>query len=55
MLGDRHYDIEGAVATGVDSIGVYLGDTAPAGELENAGATAIVTSVSQMSRYLLGE
>ncbi len=55
MLGDRHYDIEGAVATGVDSIGVYLGDTAPAGELENAGATAIATSVSQMGRYLLGE
>ena len=55
MLGDRHYDIEGAVATGVDSIGVYLGDTAPAGELENAGATAIAMSVSQMSRYLLGE
>lgn len=55
MLGDRRYDIEGAVATGVDSIGVYLGDTAPAGELENAGATAIATSVSQMSRYLLGE
>ena len=55
MLGDRHYDIEGAVATGVDSIGVYLGDTAPAGELENAGATAIAMSVSQMGRYLLGE
>ena len=55
MLGDRHYDIEGAVATGVDSIGVYLGDTAPAGELENAGATAIAMSVSQMRRYLLGE
>lgn len=55
MLGDRHYDIEGAVAMGVDSIGVYLGDTAPAGELENAGATAIATSVSQMSHYLLGE
>ena len=55
MLGDRHYDIEGAVATGVDSIGVYLGDTAPAGELENSGATAIAMSVSQMSRYLLGE
>ena len=55
MLGDRHYDIEGAVATGVDSIGVYLGDTAPAGELENDGATAIAMSVSQMSRYLLGE
>lgn len=55
MLGDRHYDIEGAVATGVDSIGVYLGDTAPAGELENAGATAIAMSISQMGRYLLGE
>ncbi|MEE1373092.1 MAG: molybdenum cofactor synthesis domain-containing protein [Parolsenella sp.] len=55
MLGDRHYDIEGAVAMGVDSIGVYLSDTAPAGELENAGATAIATSVSQMRRYLLGE
>lgn len=55
MLGDRRYDIEGAVATGVDSIGVYLGDTAPAGELENAGATAIAMSVSRMGRYLLGE
>ena len=54
MIGDRSYDIEGARANGVDSLGVYLGGTAPAGELEGAGATLIVHSVPEMRAALLG-
>lgn len=54
MIGDRSYDIEGARANGVDSLGVYLGDTAPAGELEAAGATLIAHSVPEMRTALLG-
>ncbi len=54
MIGDRSYDIEGAKANGVDSIGVYFGDTAPAGELESAGASLIVSTVSDLKDALLG-
>lgn len=54
MVGDRFYDIEGAAANGVASLGVYLGDTAKPGELERAGATACVDSVADMRRVLLG-
>ena len=54
MVGDRFYDIEGAHANGVASLGVYLGNTAKPGELEHAGATACVSSVADMRRALLG-
>lgn len=54
MVGDRSYDIEGAAANGVASLGVYLGDTAPAGELETAGADLIVSSVPAMREALMG-
>ena len=54
MVGDRFYDIEGAAACGVDSLGVYLGNTAQAGELEQAGATRTASSVSEMRAILLG-
>lgn len=54
MVGDRFYDIEGARANGVASLGVYLGNTAKPGELEHAGATACVSSVADMRRALLG-
>ena len=54
MIGDRHYDIEGANDNGVESLGVYLGNTAPAGELEDAGATAIAHTVGEMRAFLLG-
>ncbi len=41
MVGDRHHDIDGAGAVGMDSIGVRYG-FAPEGELEAAGATYVV-------------
>lgn len=52
MVGDRNYDIEAAKACGIDSIGVYYGNTAPQGELEEAGATKIVYSVVELAHAL---
>lgn len=52
MIGDRHYDVAAAREVGMPCIGVYFGDTAPAGELEEAGATAVVHSVAELGRLL---
>jgi phosphoglycolate phosphatase len=41
MVGDRAQDVSGAVANGIDCIGVRWG-FAPDGELEEAGAVAVV-------------
>ena len=41
MVGDRHQDVAGAMANGLDCIGVRWG-FAPDGELEEAGAVAVV-------------
>lgn len=54
MVGDRHYDIEAAKACNVASIGVYYGNTAPQGELEDAGADVVVHSVAQLKEHCLG-
>lgn len=54
MVGDRFYDVEGAAANGVPCVGVYLGGTAPKGELEAAGAAACVHSVEGLGKVLLG-
>ena len=51
MVGDRKYDILGAKANGVASIGVRYGYAAP-GELEAAGADFVVQSVEELSRLL---
>lgn len=51
MIGDRKHDVEGAALCGLDSLGVYTG-FAPAGELEDAGATYICHSVAEMSALL---
>ena len=53
MVGDRSYDVEGARANGVPCVGVLFG-TATRRELEDAGAAAIVTSVAELRRVLLG-
>ncbi|MCL2387978.1 MAG: HAD hydrolase-like protein [Defluviitaleaceae bacterium] len=45
MIGDRKYDIEGAKATGIDSIGVTWGFGSVA-ELKEAGAMHIINSPS---------
>ncbi|MEE1273496.1 MAG: HAD hydrolase-like protein [Olegusella sp.] len=53
MVGDRHFDIEAAHEAGMPGIGVYFGDTAPAGELEAAGADAVVHSVGELRAFFL--
>lgn len=53
MVGDRFYDVEGAKANGVPCIGVLFG-TATRAELEGAGAAAVVESVGELCRVLLG-
>ncbi|HZK58894.1 MAG TPA: HAD hydrolase-like protein [Cryobacterium sp.] len=51
MVGDRSYDAEGATANGVPAILVEWGYGSPA---EAAAATAVVHSVDQLARLLLG-
>ncbi|MDR6636738.1 HAD hydrolase-like protein [Paenarthrobacter nitroguajacolicus] len=47
MVGDRHQDIAGAMANGLDCIGVGWG-FAPDGELEQAGAVTVVTTALEL-------
>lgn len=51
MVGDRKFDIEGAIANHLHSIGVYFGYAAP-GELEAAGAEVIVRTVEELTKEL---
>ena len=51
MIGDRLYDIEAAVKTGIDSIGVLFGYGSRQ-ELEEAGATYIAGSVEDIMNFL---
>lgn len=51
MVGDRKFDIEGARAHGITSVGVSFG-YAPEGELEEAGADYIVNSVRSLQVLL---
>lgn len=52
MVGDRHFDINGAKFFGIDSIGVTYG-FAPEGELSEAGATYVVDTVAELQKLLL--
>ena len=52
MVGDRKYDVIGAAACGVPCLGVYYGYAEP-GELEAAGAAAVVQTVAELSARLL--
>ncbi len=52
MVGDRHHDIDGAKAVGLDSIGVLYG-YGDREEHETAGADAIAESVDVLKRILL--
>ncbi len=52
MVGDRKYDIIGACAHNIDSIAVTYGYGSVT-ELTEAGPTALVHSVSELSKYLL--
>lgn len=53
MVGDRFYDVQGAAANGVPCVGVLFG-TATRAELVGAGAAAVVESVAELRRVLLG-
>jgi phosphoglycolate phosphatase len=52
MVGDRSFDIEGARAVGVTSIGVTWGYAQP-GELEAAAPDLTATTVDELRAYLL--
>ena len=52
MVGDRHHDIDGAKAVGINSIGVLYG-YGDRVEHEAAGADAIVESVAELHKVLL--
>lgn len=50
MIGDRHYDINGAKFFGIDSIGVNYGFKQSENELEEAGATYVVDTVEELAK-----
>jgi phosphoglycolate phosphatase len=52
MVGDRRHDIDGARANGLAGVGVAWGFAAP-GELEAAGAAAVVHSADELLGLLL--
>ena len=52
MVGDRKFDVEGAKAFGLVSIGVSFG-YAQQNELEEAGADYIVDTVEELQKLLL--
>ena len=52
MVGDRKFDIQGAKAYGIASVGVAYGYAAE-GELEEAGADRIVKTVQELEEALL--
>ena len=52
MVGDRLHDVEGARANGLDCIGVSWGFAAP-GELEAAGAAAVVDTAQELAQAVL--
>jgi phosphoglycolate phosphatase len=52
MIGDRHFDIDGAVANRVQGIGVLWGFGSRA-ELEKAGAHALAHDPEQLTELLV--
>jgi phosphoglycolate phosphatase len=52
MVGDREHDVHGAAAHGIDCLGVTWGYAAP-GELEGAGAVALVDDVAELADAVL--
>ncbi len=52
MVGDREHDVHGAAAHGIGCLGVTWGYAAP-GELERAGAVALVDDVARLAEAVL--
>lgn len=53
MVGDRKYDVEGARSCGMDCVGVEFFGYAPPGELEEAGAVAVVQTPEELEAFIL--
>ena len=53
MVGDRKFDVLGARACGVDCAGVEFFGYAPPGELQEAGAVAVVSTVEELEAFIL--
>ena len=53
MVGDRKFDVCGARACGVDCAGVEFFGYAPPGELEEAGAAAVVRTPEELEEFIL--
>ncbi len=54
MIGDRHHDIEGGIANGLETVGALFG-YGSCDELKAAGAHHIVSSVAELHTLLKGE
>lgn len=54
MIGDRKFDIQGAIAHGLTGIGVSFG-YAGEGELSAAGADMVADTMEQLERIFLGD
>ncbi|MBS6397053.1 MAG: HAD hydrolase-like protein [Clostridiales bacterium] len=52
MVGDRRHDVEGAAQFGIPCLGLSMGFAAE-GELEKAGAAAVVDSMEELEQWLL--
>ena len=53
MVGDRKFDVLGARECGIDCVGVeFFGYAAP-GELEAAGAVAVVRTAEELEQFIL--
>ena len=53
MVGDRKFDVNGAKACGLDCVGVEFFGYADPGELEEAGAIAVVDSADRLEQFIL--
>ncbi len=53
MVGDRKFDVLGARACGVDCAGVEFFGYAPPGELQEAGAVAVVSTPEELEKFIL--
>lgn len=54
MVGDRKFDVQGALANGIDAIGAGYGYGSRE-ELLNAGATHYVASTQELYKLLCGD
>ena len=52
MIGDRKFDVEGAAECGLPCVGVEFFGYAGPGELQAAGAAAVVRTAAELDQYL---